>query len=115
MIYRATPTRLAQPCTSLHDFFGAMFLLFFEYRFGLLLDRFWSQLASQLGPKIHQKSAQEGSKFQANLHHVFDILFNRFWKLEGSGPHVECQVNQKLDHMVSSWPVGRNMKNYKKA
>ena len=43
----------------------------------------WLQLAYQLGAKIQQQLSQEGSKIQANLHHDFDPLFDRFRSLLG--------------------------------
>ena len=42
----------------------------------------------------------------------FGSLLGRF--LEGFGPQVECQVDQKIDHMASCWQVGRNSKKAKK-
>ena len=52
--------------------------------FSKILMPTWAQLASQLGDKIEPKSSQEGPRLQANLHHGFDALFERFWKHLGS-------------------------------
>ena len=79
--------------------------MFFWHRLGipifLILWPTWIQLAFQLGPKIQQNSAQEGSKFQANLHDVLDALFHRLWKLPGSifgsfGWQFGCQVDWRI-------------------
>ena len=66
-----TPARMA--------FFLDFCCVIFWHRLGtpffLILVPTWVQPASQLGDKIHQTSSQEGFKFQANLHYVFDTLF----------------------------------------
>ena len=59
------------------------FRWFFWHCLGTLIFQIlvptWVQLACQLGAKIHPNPCQEGSKYQANLHHIFDTLFDRFW------------------------------------
>ena len=60
---------------------------FRDYFFLSVFVRSWSQLGPtwvQLGSTIHPKSSQEGSKYQANWHHDFDAIFDRFWKPTGS-------------------------------
>ena len=46
--------------------------------FFLILVPFWCQLASQNGPKIHQKSIQEPSNTHPNIHLIIDHFFHWF-------------------------------------
>ena len=67
--------------------------------------------------------AKFGPKFDEKIDQNFDRCWDRFLIdlggilgriLEGLGPHVEGQVDQKIDHMAPSWQVRRNSKNLKK-
>ena len=72
----------------------------------------WGQVGLQNRPKINQKSD-----------HILDTFSDRFliafWKLLGRilvdfWSQVEGQVDQKFDHIASSWQVRRNIKKAKK-
>ena len=96
---------------------------FFDIVLGLQFSRFWCQLGSNLPANLAPKSTQIRSKRGPNTKPTciifsipflidFGSLLGRF--LEGLGPQVECQVDQKFDHTASCWQVGRNSKNLKK-
>ena len=96
---------------------------FFDIVLGPSFFGFWCQLGPNLPPNLGtksiQKSFQEGSKSQANLHHILNAFFTDFGNpldrfLVGFGSPFGSQVDQTIDHRASCWQVGRNSKIDKK-
>ena len=76
-----------------------MFDIVLVYQFPGFWCQLGSNLPSNLDPKIHQNSAQEASKFQANFHDVWaavsilEASWVDFWKVLG------CKLNAKLTEL----------------
>ena len=81
-----------------------IFRSIFWHRLGIPFYRIlvptWLQLASQLGPKIHQKSTQEASKTQPNIHLVIDLFFH--WFLMNCSLIFDPQINENLIKNLST-------------
>ena len=81
-----------------------IFRSIFWHRLGIPFYRIlvptWLQLASQLGPKIHQKSSQEASKTQPNIHLVIDLFFH--WFLIDFSLILDPQINENLNKILST-------------
>ena len=119
MIYRDPPPglhNLAQPCMTFLE-------LFFCYFLNIVLDPSWADFGTNLPPNLAPKSTKNRSKRAPNSKPTciifsipflidFGSLLGRI--LEGFGPQVEGQVDQKIYHIASRWQVGRNSKKYKK-
>ncbi len=71
-----------------------------------------AQLGAKMGPRVVQKSDPKTTKFLNRFLIDLGRILNRF--LEGFGPQIEGQVDQKIHHMASCWQVDRNSKKYKK-
>ena len=115
IIYR-DPPRAALACMTFLE-------LFFCYFLNIVLDPSWTDFGPNLAPNLAPKSTKNRSKRVPNSKPTcimfsipflidFGSLLGRF--LEGFGPQVECQVDQKIDHTASCWQVGRNSKKAKK-
>ena len=81
-----------------------IFRSIFWHRLGIPFYRIlvptWLQLASQLGPKIHQKSTQEPSKTQPNIHLVIDLFFH--WFLMIFSLIFDLKINENLTKNLST-------------
>ena len=71
-----------------------------------------AQLGSKMGLRVVQKSDPKTTKFLNRFLIDFGSLLGRF--LEGFGPQVEGQVDQKIDHVTACFQVCQNGENHKK-
>ena len=91
-----------------------------------MLDPRWSLLGSKLGVRggsWGQVRLQNRPKIDQKSDHILDTFSDRFliafWRLLGRilvdfWSQVEGQVDQKIDHIASSWQVRRRSKKAKK-